>query len=168
MFAAVAAYLLYDEGMFSVLNYVGAAMMLAGVLLPLVHEEARVSVLDAGHVLPILMSHKEKSSPISQGSSAGHNELAPFGHYLSIGHSGHMNVNGSSNNNCLPSPNPSVLPVSKQQGAVSVVGGAHVDSRGMRRRTQESSSSPLVKSGNNELMIAQMIVKAGEEEHESV
>jgi hypothetical protein len=41
VFAAVAAYVLYDEGMFSIVNYLGSAMMLAGVLLPLVHEEAR-------------------------------------------------------------------------------------------------------------------------------
>jgi hypothetical protein len=41
VFAAVAAYVLYDEGMFSIVNYLGGAMMLAGVLLPLVHEEAR-------------------------------------------------------------------------------------------------------------------------------
>lgn len=41
VFAAVAAYVLYDEGMFSIVNYLGAGMMLAGVLLPLVHEEAR-------------------------------------------------------------------------------------------------------------------------------
>jgi hypothetical protein len=115
VFAAVAAYLLYDEGMFSVVNYIGAALMLAGVLFPLVHEEARVAVLDAGLVLPIHSSsapNKEKSSPSAGGSSHSFQTLGHFNNSIHF-------VHHSSN----------VIPAAASSS----------DSRGMRRRNPEQS-----------------------------
>ena len=93
VFAAVAAYLLYDEGMFSVVNYLGAALMLAGVLFPLVHEEARVAVLDAGLVLPLhsSASGKEKSSP----SASSTHTFQALGHFNNSLHFVHHSVTSS-------------------------------------------------------------------------
>jgi hypothetical protein len=65
----------YDEGMFSIVNYVGSALMLAGVLLPLVHEESRSGGgLGMGLELPL------HNNGVSE-----HHEY-PLGHYNNTVH----------------------------------------------------------------------------------
>ena len=70
IFAAIGAYIWYDEGMFSLINYAGSALMLAGVLLPLVNEESRHS-MELSSIL---------SSPV-KGSREGESHEFPLGHY---------------------------------------------------------------------------------------
>lgn len=77
VFAAIGAYIWYDEGMFSIINYIGSALMLSGVLLPLVNEDSRTAELPLN-----LLALKESEELDHHEYPLGfHNNAAHFVHH---------------------------------------------------------------------------------------